>query len=147
MTTQQEVEVLLIEDNARDAELTMRTLTKRNLANRIMHVKDGRQALDWLFGIGAFAGRNPGIHPKVVMLDLKLPKVDGLEVLRAIRVDERTCMLPVVVLTSSREERDVIECYRLGVNSYIVKPVDFDSFSSVVAEAGHYWLLVNHEPR
>jgi two-component system response regulator len=147
MTTQQEVEVLLIEDNARDAELTVRTLTKRNLASRITHLKDGRQALDWLFGLGAFAGRNPSVHPKVVLLDLKLPKLDGLEVLRAIRADERTRLLPVVALTSSREERDVIECYRLGVNSYVVKPVDFDSFSSVVAEVGHYWLLVNHEPR
>jgi two-component system response regulator len=147
MTTQQEVEVLLIEDNARDAEHTVRTLTKRNLASRITHLKDGRQALDWLFGLGAFAGRNPSVHPKVVLLDLKLPKLDGLEVLRAIRADERTRLLPVVALTSSREERDVIECYRLGVNSYVVKPVDFDSFSSVVAEVGHYWLLVNHEPR
>jgi two-component system response regulator len=147
MSVQQEVEVLLVEDNARDAELTMRTLTRRNLASRIMHVKDGREALDWLFGTGAFAGRNSSVHPKVVLLDLKLPKVDGLEVLRAIRADERTRLLPVVALTSSREERDVIECYRLGVNSYIVKPVDFDSFSTAVAEAGHYWLLVNHEPR
>jgi len=125
----------------------MRSLRKRNLANRVVHVKDGQQALDWLFGQGEHAGRDRHNKPKVVLLDLKLPKVSGLEVLQAIRANEQTKLLPIVVLTSSREEQDVIESYRLGVNSYIVKPVDFENFSAAVAEAGHYWLLVNHEPK
>ena len=142
-----EVEVLLVEDNPRDAEMTLRTLRKRNLANHIAHVRDGQEALDWIFGTGAYTGRDPSHHPKVVLLDLKLPKVDGLEVLRVIRADERTRLIPVVVMTSSREERDVIESYKLGVNSYVVKPMDFESFSAAVAELGHYWLLVNHEPK
>jgi CheY-like chemotaxis protein len=110
-------------------------------------VKDGQEALDWLFGLGVYVGRNPTNHPKVVLLDLKLPKVDGLEVLRAIRGDERTRFIPVVVMTSSHEEQDVIESYKLGVNSYVVKPMDFESFSAAVAELGHYWLLVNQEPK
>lgn len=146
MNNHNEVEVLLVEDNPRDAELTLRTLHKRNLANHVVHVKDGQEALDWLFGTGAYAGRDPNHHPKVVLLDLKLPKVDGLEVLRAIRADARTRLLPVVVLTSSREEQDLVASYQLGVNSFIVKPVDFESFSAAVAELGHYWLLVNQEP-
>jgi two-component system response regulator len=142
-----EVEVLLVEDNARDAEMALRTLRKRNLANSIVHVKDGQEALDWLFGAGAYAGRDPGKPPKFVLLDLKLPKVDGMEVLRAIRKDERTQLIPVVVMTSSNEERDMIESYKLGVNSYVVKPMDFDGFSTAVAELGHYWLLVNQKPK
>jgi len=142
-----EVEVLLVEDNLRDAEMTLRTLRKHNLANHVFHVKDGQKALDWLFCQGTHAGRDPGKLPKVVLLDLKLPKVDGLEVLRAIRSDERTRLIPVVVMTSSREDRDVIESYKLGVNSYVVKPVDFEGFSAAVAELGHYWLLVNQEPK
>ena len=140
------VEVLLVEDNPRDAELTLRTLRKRNLANHIVHVKDGQEALDWLFGEGAYAGRDIRQHPRVVLLDLKLPKVDGLEVLQAIRGDSRTRHLAVVIMTSSREDKDVIEGYRLGVNSYIVKPVDFDNFSAAVADLGHYWLLINQTP-
>jgi CheY-like chemotaxis protein len=147
MDNHTEVEVLLVEDNPRDAEMALRTLRKRNLANSIVHVKDGEEALDWLFGIGAYAGRDPSNRPKVVLLDLKLPKVDGLEVLRAIRGDERTQLIPVVVMTSSGEERDVIESYKLGVNSYVVKPMDFEGFSAAVAELGHYWLLVNQEPK
>ncbi|HEV2692665.1 MAG TPA: response regulator [Verrucomicrobiae bacterium] len=147
MSNYTEVEVLLVEDNARDAEMTLRTLRKRNLANSIVHVKDGQEALDWLFGEGTHAGRDAGKPPKVVLLDLKLPKVDGLEVLRAMRSDERTRLIPVVVMTSSREERDVIESYKLGVNSYVVKPMDFEGFSAAVAELGHYWLLVNQEPK
>jgi CheY-like chemotaxis protein len=147
MSDPTEVEVLLVEDNPRDAEMALRTLRKRNLANNVIHVKDGQEALDWLFGLGAYVGRNPNNHPKVVLLDLKLPKVDGLEVLRAIRGDERTVLIPVVVMTSSREERDVIESYKLGVNSYVVKPMDFEGFSVAVAELGHYWLLVNQEPK
>lgn len=147
MQDYQHVEILLVEDNPRDAELTLRALRKHNLANKIVHVKDGQEAIDWIFGKGAHMGRDINQRPKVVMLDLKLPKVDGLDVLRAVRADDRTRLIPVVVLTSSREERDVVESYRLGVNSFIVKPVDFDNFSVAVAEAGHYWLLVNHEPK
>jgi CheY-like chemotaxis protein len=147
MDNHTEVEVLLVEDNPRDAEMALRTLRKRNLANNVVHVKDGEEALNWIFGTGAYAGRNPSNHPKVVLLDLKLPKVDGLEVLRAVRGDERTKLIPVVVMTSSREERDVIESYQLGVNSYVVKPMDFEGFSAAVAELGHYWLLVNQDPK
>ncbi len=146
MSNNHEVEILLVEDSPRDAEMTLRALRKRNLANHVVHVKDGEEALDWLFGRGVHAGRDASHHPKVVLLDLKLPKVDGLEVLRALRADERTRLLPVVVMTSSQEQRDVIETYKLGVNSYVVKPVDFDSFSAAVAELGHYWLLVNKQP-
>jgi CheY-like chemotaxis protein len=137
-----EVEILLVEDNPRDAEMTLRVLRKRNLANNVIHVKDGQEALDWLHGTDLRA--RP--RPKVVLLDLKLPKVDGLEVLRAIRADERTRLLPVVVMTSSQEQQDLIESYNLGVNSYVVKPVDFDSFSVAVSELGHYWLILNKEP-
>ena len=147
MSQNSEIEILLVEDNSSDAEVTIRTLRKRNISNRIIHVKDGQEALDWIFGVGAYLGRDPNNHPKLVMLDLKLPKVDGLEVLRAIRADERTRLMPVVMMTSSREQRDVIESYKLGVNSYVVKPVDFDSFSTAVAELGHYWMIVNHEPK
>lgn len=145
MSTQPEIEILLVEDNPADAELTMLALQERHLANRIVHVKDGQEALDWVFCTGAYASRDCN-YPKVVLLDLKLPKVDGLEVLHAIRADPRTKLLPVVIMTSSNEERDVIESYKLGANSYVVKPMDFDSFSSAVAELGHYWLLVNREP-
>jgi len=141
------VEVLLVEDNPRDAELTLRALKKRNLANHVVHVKDGQEALDWLFAIGQYTGRDVTQRPKVMLLDLKLPKVDGLEVLRAVRADERTRFLPVVVVTSSREEQDLIAGYQLGVNSYIVKPVDFENFSAALAETGHYWLVVNEMPK
>ena len=144
--SKQGIEVLLVEDNPRDAELTLRALRKRNLANHVVHVKDGQEALDWLFATGQYEGRDITQRPKVMLLDLKLPKVDGLEVLRAVRADERTKLLPVVVLTSSREESDLIAGYQLGVNSYIVKPVDFENFSSAVAETGHYWLVVNEMP-
>jgi len=147
MSNHSEVEVLLIEDNPRDAEMTLRTLRKGNLLNNVVHVKDGQAALDWLLGTAAQAGRDAQPHPKLVLLDLKLPKVDGLEVLRAIRGDERTRLLPVVVMTSSQEQRDVIESYKLGVNSYVVKPVDFEGFSAAVTELGHYWLRVNQEPQ
>jgi len=148
MTNHTEIEILLVEDNPYDAELALNTLRERNLANHIVHVKDGQEALEWLFGAGnhPHPARAPGRYPKMVLLDLKLPKVDGLEVLRAIRADPRTALLPVVVMTSSNEERDVVESYKLGVNSYVVKPMDFDSFSTAVAELGHYWLLVNRDP-
>lgn len=147
MNNYPQVQVLLVEDNPRDAEMTLRTLSKRNLANNVVHVQDGQEALDWLFGNGAYADRDPNHPPKLALLDLKLPKVDGLQVLRAIRADERTRLIPVVVMTSSQEERDVVESYKLGVNSYIVKPMDFDNFSTAVAELGHYWLLLNQKLR
>lgn len=140
------VDILLVEDNARDAEVTIRTLRKHNLGNKIVHVQDGEVALDWIFGTGAYADRDCASHPKLVMLDLKLPKMDGLEVLRAIRADARTRLMPVVMMTSSREQQDLIESYRLGVNSYVVKPVEFDSFCKAVVELGHYWLMTNERP-
>ncbi len=146
MSTHMEVDVLLVEDNPRDAELTLRSLRKHHLANHVIHVKDGQEALDWLMGVGAHEGRDTRQRPKVVLLDLKLPKVGGLEVLAAIRANEQTSTIPVVVLTSSQEQRDVVESYRLRVNSYIVKPVDFEKFSVAVGEAGHYWLLINQKP-
>ena len=140
------LEILLVEDNPQDAELTIRALKKRNLANHLSHVWDGQEALDFLFGSGPYEGRDVNHLPKVVLLDLKLPKIDGIEVLRRLRADPRTCLLPVVVLTSSREDRDVIETYKLGANSYIVKPVDFESFSEAVSNLGLYWLLLNEMP-
>ena len=146
MSNHLEIEILLVEDNPHDAELALHTLRQRHLANHIVHMEDGQKALDWLLGTAEDPGCAPGCHPKVVLLDLKMPKVDGLEVLRAIRADPRTALLPVVVMTSSAEDRDVVEAYKLGANSYVVKPLDFDSFSAAVAELGHYWLLVNREP-
>lgn len=139
------VDLLLVEDNPNDAELALRALRKHNLANQIEWVKDGEQALDYLFQRGQWADRQNGL-PRVVLLDLRLPKVDGIEVLRAVRGDEKTKGLPVVVLTSSKEERDVIDTYKLGVNSYIAKPVAFDEFAKVVAEIGMYWALLNRVP-
>ncbi|MFI5379278.1 MAG: response regulator [Tepidisphaerales bacterium] len=140
------VEVLLVEDNLADAELCLRTLRKHHLANSVHLVWDGAEALDFLFGTGAYANRNLNNGPKVVLLDLKLPKVDGLEVLRQIKANPATQTIPVVVLTSSSEERDLVATYRLGVNSYIVKPVDFEQFSESVSEIGLYWLLLNKTP-
>ncbi len=140
------VEILLVEDNPTDAELAMRSLKKSNLSNNLVWVKDGAQALDFLFCRGAYAGRDTKNIPRVILLDLRLPKVDGLEVLRAIKSDERTKFIPVVVLTSSKEDRDITESYQLGVNSYISKPVEFDAFSKAVAELGMYWLLLNRPP-
>ena len=139
-------EILLVEDNPRDAELAQRALKKRNLANELIWVHDGAEALDHLFGSGAPGGSSHLHRPKVILLDLKLPKVDGLEVLRRLKQDDRTRTIPVVVLTSSREERDVVRSYELGVNSYIVKPVNFDNFSEAVAQLGLYWLLLNQSP-
>lgn len=146
MSSYVDMEILLVEDNPADAELALRALKKYNLANRLVHVGDGEEALDFIFARGAFAGRSVGNGPKVILLDLKLPKVDGLEVLRAIRDDPRTQLYPVVVLTSSREEKDIVESYRLGVNSYIVKPVEFDKFIAAVRDIGLYWLLLNQPP-
>ena len=141
-----EVEILLVEDNPTDAELAIRALKKNNLANNLVWVKDGAEALEFLFATGSYADRTLKNGPKVILLDLRLPKVDGMEVLRQVKTDERTHTIPVVVLTSSKEDRDVVESYRLGVNSYISKPVEFDEFAKTVAELGLYWLLVNHPP-
>ncbi len=144
--TVKEVEILLVEDNPTDAELAMRALKKHNLANKLAWVKDGAEALDFLFATGAYTGRKVENGPKVILLDLRLPKVDGMEVLRRVKSDTRTHAIPVVVLTSSKEDRDVAESYQLGVNSYISKPVEFDEFAKTVAELGLYWLLVNRPP-
>ncbi|MDO8991065.1 MAG: response regulator [Sideroxyarcus sp.] len=141
-----EVEILLVEDNPTDAELCIRTLKSNSLANKLFWVKDGAEALDFLFASGAYADRNVTITPKVILLDLRLPKVDGKEVLRRIKADERTRAIPVVVLTSSKEDRDVAESYQLGVNSYISKPVGFEEFTRTVKELGLYWLLINRPP-
>lgn len=140
------VEILLIEDNPHDAELALRALKKHGLTNKVQLLQDGAEALDFIFATGAFANRNINARPKVIFLDLKLPKVDGLEVLRRVKEDERTRSIPVVVMTSSQEEKDIVESYRLGVNSYIVKPVDFDKFVQSVADLGLYWLLLNKVP-
>ncbi len=146
MSNENAVEILLVEDNPHDVELTLRALKKYNLANKVHVAKDGAEALDYIFASGIYAERNIHDHPKVILLDLKLPKVDGREVLRRIRADERTKRIPVVVLTSSQEERDIVDSYKLGVNSYIVKPVNFDKFLETVEELGLYWLLLNKPP-
>jgi CheY-like chemotaxis protein len=135
--------ILLVEDNPNDAELTLRALKKARVANDIHVVRDGAEALEFLFGEGAHAARVGAALPRVVLLDLKLPKVDGLEVLRRVKADERTKMIPIVVLTSSREESDLVASYHLGANSYIVKPVDSDKFFEAVQQVGLYWLLLN----
>jgi len=141
-----EVEILLVEDNPTDVELTLRALKKHSLANKVHVVTDGAEALDYIFATGAYKEREIGDKPKVVLLDLKLPKVDGLEVLSKIKSDERTKDIPVVALTSSKEEEDRIKSYKLGVNSYIVKPVDFNQFTEAVRELGLYWVLLNELP-
>lgn len=140
------LEILLVEDNPDDAELALRALKKHNLGNKVHWVKDGAEALDFLFANGPFEERDAAPNPRVVLLDLKLPKVDGLEVLRQLRENEKTKLVPVVVLTSSKEEQDVVESYRLGVNSYIVKPVNFEKFLETVSELGLYWVLLNEPP-
>lgn len=146
MTSGNAVEILLVEDNPNDAELTLRALKKQNLANKVHVVIDGAEALDYIFSTGSYESRNLNNQPKLILLDLKLPKVDGLEVLDRIKSDERSKTIPVVVLTSSREEQDMVESYRLGVNSYIVKPVDFNKFIDAVGKLGLYWLLLNAQP-
>ncbi len=142
----EQIEILLAEDSPRDAEMTQRALRKHNLGNRLYWVKDGAEALDFLYCRGSYADRDLARPPKLVLLDLKMPRVDGIEVLRLIKADERTRVIPVVVMTSSNEERDVTESYRLGANSYIVKPIEFGSFLEVVAKIGLYWVLTNRVP-
>lgn len=141
-----EMSILLVEDNSDDEVLMLRELRKQNVANRIAVVRDGAEALDYLFCTGSYADRDPNDIPTLVMLDLKLPKVDGLEVLRRIRADERTKVLPVVIVTSSDEERDVAESYSRGANSYVRKPVNFDQFREAVRQLHLYWLLINEPP-
>lgn len=143
----QNVEILLVEDNPDDAGLVIRALKKHNLANHLVHVSDGAEALDFIFCKAKYADRKIDDKPKVILLDLKMPKVDGLQVLKTIREDQRTKYIPVVIMTSSNEESDIVESYKLGTNSYIVKPVDFDNFSKAVAELGFYWLLLNQVPK
>ncbi len=138
--------ILLVEDNADDEALTLRALNKNKIANKIVVVRDGAEALDYLFSAGAHADRDVNEKPQVILLDLKLPKVDGLEVLRRLRADPRTHMLPVVVLTSSKEEQDMIKAYSLGVNSYVRKPVDFNQFVEAIGQLGLYWLVLNEAP-
>ena len=137
------VEILLVEDNMSDAELTIRALKKNNLSNKLVHLKDGAEALDFIFGTGEYAGRNINDKPKVILLDLKMPKISGIQVLQKIKSDERTKKIPIVVLTSSKEDPDIEECYRLGVNSYVVKSVQFEKFLTAVSELGLYWMIVN----
>ena len=143
----EQIEILLVEDNPADAEMTLRALRSNNLANKVHWVKDGEQALEYMFRTGAYAERSPQAEPKLIMLDIKMPKVDGIEVLRRLKADGGTRAVPVVVMTSSNEERDVVESYRLGVNSYIVKPVQFESFLETVAKIGLYWVITNRVPK
>ena len=138
--------ILLVEDNPDDEALTLRALAKNNILNHVVVARDGVEALDYLFGTGAYAGRDPAVLPQVALLDLKLPRVDGLEVLRRIRADERTRLLPVVILTSSREEQDVIQGYTLGANSYIRKPEDSTQFTEAMGALGRYWFRLNRVP-
>lgn len=140
------IEILLVEDNPDDVDLALYALKKDNLANNIQIARDGEEALDFLFCRGRFSDRSFETPPRVVLLDLKLPKIDGLEVLRAVKSDHRTRSIPIVVMTSSKEQRDMIDGYQLGVNSYIQKPVDFDQFRNIIKELGFYWLVINQFP-
>jgi len=139
----QEVEILLVEDNVDDAELAIRALKKHHLANSLIHLIDGAEALDFIFGTGKYTGRDISNLPKVILLDLKMPKVNGMQVLERVKSDPVTKLVPVVILTSSAEDPDIKRCYELGANSYIVKPVEFDNFSKTVADLGLYWMVVN----
>ena len=141
------VDILMVEDNPDDERLTLRAFAKNKLTNRIHVVRDGQEALDYVFCTGKYANRKITDRPHVILLDIKLPLIDGIEVLRRIKADERTRTIPVVMLTSSREERDLVETYRLGVNSYIVKPVDFEQFTESARSLGMYWLLMNRPPK
>lgn len=139
-------DIILVEDNKSDAMLTIRALTKHKLANSLIHLSDGEEVLEYIFGTGKFEGRDIAERPKVIFLDLKMPKVSGLEVLKVLKGDERTKLIPVVMMTSSKEEKDIIESHKLGVNSYVVKPVSFENFSKTIADLGFYWLVVNNTP-
>jgi two-component system, response regulator len=141
MITQETIDILLVEDNLDDAGLTIRALKKNNLTSRLLHLRDGEEALEFLFS------ENENPLPKLILLDLKMPKVDGIEVLRKIKLDERKKVIPVVILTSSKEDRDIVESYKLGVNAYIVKPVDFEKFVKAVTELGLFWITLNQTPR
>jgi CheY-like chemotaxis protein len=142
----EQADILLVEDNPTDAELTMRALKKNNLANQVVWVKDGAEALEFIFATGRYSERNVDDFPRLILLDLRMPKVDGLEVLQKIKADERSRRIPVVVLTSSQEDRDIVESYKLGVNSYVSKPVEFDDFINAVSTLGFYWMLINNPP-
>lgn len=142
-----EIEILLVEDNISDAEMTIRALKKNNITNNLVHLKDGAEAIDFIFAQGNYKDRKTENVPKVIFLDLKMPKVDGIQVLRKLKSDDRTKQIPVVILTSSSEDPDIKECYSLGVNSYVVKPVQFESFIKVVSELGLYWTILNHPSR
>jgi len=140
------VDIILVEDNPDDAELSIRALNKNRIANSLIHLKDGQEALDYIFCKGVYENRNISDIPKVILLDIKMPKIDGIEVLKRIKADPGTKIIPVVLLTSSKEEKDILESYQLGANSYIVKPVNFDSFVKAVSDLGLYWLLLNQLP-
>lgn len=143
---QQKADILLIEDNIDDADLTIRALKKNNTVFSLIHLKDGEEALDYIFCKGNFANRDSSDLPKIIILDLKMPKIDGIEVLNRLKSDLRTKIIPVIVLTSSNQTKDIQECYRLGANSYIVKPVEFEGFVSTISNIGHYWLAQNQSP-
>ncbi|HLA59216.1 MAG TPA: response regulator [Puia sp.] len=138
-----DVQILLVEDNASDAEMTIEALKKNNLSKKLYHVKDGAEALDFIFALGKYAERSLQSLPQVILLDLKMPKVNGIEVLQKIRADERTKRIPVVILTSSKEDPDIQKCYGLGANSYVVKPVEYEAFQKAVSDLGLYWILIN----
>jgi two-component system response regulator len=142
-----EIEILLVEDNSSDAEMTINALKGNNLANNLLHVRDGAAALDFLFGEGQYSGRNIEITPKLILLDLKMPKVNGIEVLQKIKANDYTKNIPVVVLTSSKEDPDIQKCYAIGVNSYVIKPVEFDDFQKAISDLGLYWMIVNLPPQ
>jgi len=146
MNNDEVVEIMLVEDNPDDAALTIRALKKQNIANKLIHLKDGAEALDFIYGKGSYTGRNIQITPKVILLDLKMPKVNGMEVLEKLKTDETTRAIPIVMLTSSAEDPDIEKCYQLGANSYIVKPVEFEEFTKAVAGLGMYWMLLNRPP-
>ena len=141
-----QIEILLVEDDIDDAEMTIHAMRKHNLANKLIHVTDGEEAMDFLLGRGTFTGRDVSLTPRLILLDLKMPKMDGMEVLEMVKSNASTKKIPVVILTSSNEDPDVSRCYELGANGYIVKPVEFDSFIVAVSELGMYWMLLNHAP-
>ncbi len=147
MDNQEVIDILLVEDNPRDAELTIRAFKKYNITNRLIVIEDGAEALDYFFCRGKYSQRDINDHPKVVLLDLKLPKVNGLEVLQIIKKDERTHMIPVVIVTSSQQDPDLKTAYEYGANSYVVKPVDFNTFAEAMSKLGLYWLLINQSPK